>query len=179
MKKNVWVFGTIAGLIVAAWIIVVVTYGHYNPDFQGSMWMGYASMLVAFSLVFVGIKNYRDNFNDGIISFGKAFKIGLYIVLIASTIYVANWLIIYYCFIPDYMEKYTAHMMEQAKRGGLSAAEIAKQRQQMDGYIQMYKNPLMVIALTYLEILPVGLVVAVIAALILKRKPQEQVLASV
>ncbi|NCD72100.1 DUF4199 domain-containing protein [Mucilaginibacter agri] len=178
MKKNVFVFGVIAGLIVAAWIIVVVTYGHYNPDFQGSMWMGYASMLVAFSFVFVGIKNYRDKFNEGVISFGKAFKIGLYIVLIASTIYVLNWLIIYYCFIPDYMVKYTAHIMAQAQKDGLSSTEIAKQRVQMDDYIQMYKNPLMVIALTYLEILPVGLVVILIAALILKRKSQPQILAS-
>src|ERR1017187_9822075 len=72
------------------------------------MLIGYASMLVALSLVFVGIRNYRDKYNNGVISFGKAFKIGIMIVLIASTIYVVAWLIDYFFFIPDFMEKYSS-----------------------------------------------------------------------
>jgi hypothetical protein len=69
------------------------------------MLIGYASMLIAFSLVFVGIRNYRDKFNEGVISFGKAFKIGIMIVLIASTMYVVAWLIDYFFFIPDFFNR--------------------------------------------------------------------------
>jgi len=175
MKKNVLVFGAIAGIITAGWMMVAVV-GHYNnPNFEGSMWMGYASMIVAFSFIFVAVKNFRDKYNNGTISFGKALKMGLYIVLIGSTIYVLTWLVAYYCFMPDFMDKYVAHVIDKAKAGGASQAEIARQKEQMAVYANMYKNPLGVIVLTYIEILPVGLVIALIAALILKRKPATEV----
>src|SRR6218665_1281532 len=88
MKKNVFVFGSIAGLIVSALMLWSIAACYKNADFEGSMLLGYASMLLAFSFVFVGIKNYRDKYNEGVISFGRAFKIGLFITLIAFTRFV-------------------------------------------------------------------------------------------
>src|SRR5947208_6936444 len=98
-----------------------------NFDYNTSLLIGYASMLIAFSLVFVGIRNYRDKYNDGVISFGKAFKVGSMIVLIASSIYVVAWLVDYFFFIPDFIEKYSAHMLEKLKASGASQIEIDKQ----------------------------------------------------
>ncbi|MES1224484.1 MAG: DUF4199 domain-containing protein, partial [Bacteroidota bacterium] len=108
MQKNIIVYGIIAGIIVCALMLFSVNYlGHNdNVSYNTSLVIGYASMLIAFSLVFVGIRNYRDKYNGGVISFGKAFKIGIMIVLIASTMYVAAWLIDYFFFIPDFAEKY-------------------------------------------------------------------------
>lgn len=169
MKKNVLVFGLIAGIIVDLYVIALAA-GYNNPNYVENMWLGYGSMIVAFSFIFVGIKNFRDKYNNGVISFGKAFQTGLYIALIGSSIYVLTWLIVYYAFIPDFMTKYTAHIIAQTKSSGASLAEINEQKAKMASYTEMYKNPLMVIILTYLEILPVGLVIALIAALILKRK---------
>jgi len=170
MKKNVLVFGSIAGLVVALLMMASMIYYHYHPDFEGGMIVGYASMLLAFSFVFVGIKNFRDKYNDGLISFGKAFRVGLYIMLIASTIYVLVWLVEYYCFMPDFMDKYVQHALEQAKASGFPQSDIDAQAKEMATYVEMYKNPVWVILLTYMEILPLGLVVVLIAALILKRK---------
>jgi hypothetical protein len=85
--------------------------------------------------------------------------------------YVLAWLVDFYCFMPDFMDKYVAHVLAQAKEHGATVAEIAKKKADMAGYIQMYKSPFGVIVLTYLEVLPVGLIIALIAALILKRKP--------
>ena len=170
MKKIVIVNGLIAGCIVGAMFFITMGIYHKNGNFDGGMWVGYASMLLAFSLIFVAIKNYRDKYNAGIISFGKAFKIGLLITLIASTIYVVAWLIDYYCFIPDFAEKYAASMLEKLKSGGANAAEIASKTKEMDSFITMYKNPLFVTLFTYAEILPVGLLITLIASLILKRK---------
>ncbi|MFI5218475.1 MAG: DUF4199 domain-containing protein [Bacteroidia bacterium] len=172
MKKNVIVFGLIAGIIVSGFMIFSIARFYDNPDFTGGMIMGYAAMLIAFSFVFVGIKNFRDKYNDGVITFGKAFKTGFYITLIASTMYVVVWLIEYYCFIPDFMDKYSEHIMNEAKTSGASAAEISSKVAEMDKYKEMYKNPLFVILLTYAEILPLGLVITLISALILKRKPK-------
>jgi len=143
-----------------------------DANFEHSMLIGYASMVLAFSFIFVGIKNYRDKYNNGLITFGKAFKTGLYISLIASTMYVITWLVDYYVFIPDFMDKYVAHMLKEAKDSGASAAELAKQAKELAYNQQLYKNPIMVVLFTYMEILPVGILVSLIAALILKRKPQ-------
>ncbi len=170
MKKIVIVNGIIAGLIVAAMLMITMGFYHNQGNFDGGMWIGYASMLLAFSLIFVAIIRFRDKYNNGIISFGKAFRIGLYITLIASTIYVVAWLIDYYVFIPDFADKYAAHMLEKLESSGASATEIASTSKQMDNFKEMYKNPALVVLFTYIEILPVGLLLSLIAALVLKRK---------
>jgi len=170
MKKIVLVYGLIAGFIVTAMMVISIAICYRTGEFQGNMLIGYATMLLAFSLIFVGIKNYRDKYNHGLISFGKAFKIGLYISLIASTLYVVVWLIDYYLFIPDFMDKYSAHIINEAKASGSSQLEIDKKVTEMAGFKEMYKNPLFIVLLTYAEILPVGLIVTLISALLLKRK---------
>jgi len=170
MKKNVIVFGLIAGVIASVLMVISMVRCSSDANFEHSMLIGYASMVVAFSFIFVGIKNYRDKYNNGLITFGKAFKTGLYISLIASTMYVITWLVDYYVFIPDFMDKYVAHMLKEAKDSGASAAELAKQAKELAYNQQLYKNPIMVVLFTYMEILPVGILVSLIAALILKRK---------
>ena len=174
MKKIVFVFGSIAGLIFIVWMVFIYTTCYNKPETEANMWLGYGSMIVAFSFVFVGIKSFRDKYHDGQISFWKAFQVGLYITLIASTIYVLAWLVDYYVFMPDFMDKYVAHTLAQAKSHGASAAELDKQKESMANYAQMYKSPFGVIVLTYLEVLPVGLVITLIAALILKRSNTKQ-----
>ncbi|MDF3078617.1 MAG: hypothetical protein K0S09_2506 [Sphingobacteriaceae bacterium] len=173
MKKNIIIYGLIAGAVVSVLMLSSVNYLSHcegNVDYNTSMLIGYASMLIAFSLVFVGIKNYRDKYNGGFISFGKAFSIGIVIVLIASTIYVLAWLIDYFFFIPDFMDKYASHMLSELKASGASAAEIEKQTTEMANFGRMYQNPFFNALMTYAEILPVGLIVTLISSLILKRK---------
>jgi len=174
MKKNVITFGLISGLIVSTFMMVSVGMCTSSGEFEGSMVIGYAAMIVAFSFVFVGIKNYRDKYNNGVISFGQAFKTGFYITLIASTMYVVAWLICYYLFVPDFMDKYSDHVINGLKESGATQVEIEKQLADMGKYKEMYKNPLFVVLLTYAEILPLGLVITLISALILKRKTTNQ-----
>jgi hypothetical protein len=175
MKKTIIIHGLIAGIIVSVIMLSTVNYLSHckgNVDYDTSMLIGYASMLLAFSLVFVGIRNYRNKFNGGIISFGKAFKVGIMIVLIASTLYVIAWLIDFYFFIPDFMEKYAANTLDKLKASGASQAEIDIQTKKMANMVTMLKNPLFNAMMTYAEILPVGLIVTLISSLILKRKTQ-------
>lgn len=168
MKKNVLVFGLISGLIVTAMMVITSLMCYNTESFEGNEILGYATMIVAFSFIFVAIKNYRDKYNGGVISFGRAFKIGLFVTLIAGTIYMLTWLVEYYLFIPDFMDRYCTHVINQAAAKG--PAEVAKTTEQMNTMKELYKNPLFVILFTYLEIVPVGLLVTIICALILKRK---------
>ena len=173
MKKNVLVFGSISGLILLIVMVTSTIQCYNNEDFKGNMWLGYSSMLVAFSFIFVGIKNVRDKYSGGFISFGKAFKVGFYIALIASSAYVVVWLIEYYMFIPDFMDKYIAHVLREAARDGATAAELKSKKDEMTMYVSMYNTPLGVVVLTYLEVLPIGLIISLIAAAILRRTPKQ------
>jgi hypothetical protein len=169
MKRNVLIFGSIAGLLIATFMVITVGMCYNDPGFEGNMLVGFSAMLVAFSFVFVGIKNYRDKYSNHTITFGNAFKIGLYISLIASTIYVVVWLVDYYMFIPDFMEKYTEHRLRELKASGVSAADYQTQEADIFKEKELYKNPLIVVLYTYLEVLPIGLVVTLISAAILKK----------
>jgi hypothetical protein len=174
MKKIVIICGSIAGLIVTSMMLASISGCIAGSDFEGgigSMLLGYSSMVVAFSLIFVGVKNYRDKHNSGIITFGKSLKIGLLITLVASTIYVIVWQIDYYFFIPDFYEKYSAHIIRDMKVHGATQIQIQQQMAVNKSNGEMYRNPLFNAMYTYIEILPVGIIMSLLAALILKRKP--------
>jgi hypothetical protein len=130
-------------------------------------------MLVAAAFIFIGVKHFRDKYQQGVISFGKAFQVGALITLIASTMYVIVWLIDYYVFIPEFIDKYSEHMLYRARADGASPAELAEKAKEVADFKELYKNPLFVVLTTFVEVLPIGLAVAVISALILKRRKKE------
>jgi len=173
MKKTIIICGSIAGLIVTSMMLASISGCITGSDFEGttgSMLLGYSSMVIAFSFIFVGVKNYRDKYNSGTITFGKSLKIGLLITLVASTIYVIVWQIDYYFFIPDFYEKYSAQIIRDLKVHGATPAQIQQQMAANKTNGEMYRNPLFNAMFTYLEIIPVGLIMSFLAAVILKRK---------
>jgi hypothetical protein len=172
MKKNVIVFGLISGAVVSTIMAASMIYMSKNPGVghgAGSMVVGYLSMLIAFSLIFVAVKNYRDQKGGGVISFGKAFLMGLFISLIASTMYVITWAYVHHTYMPDFMEKYVAQIIENAKATS-TPEQLQQLTTEMNAQKEFYKTPWGFAMFTYLEILPVGLIVSLITALILKRK---------
>lgn len=174
MKRTVIVYGLIAGAVVSAFMsttMIISAQTGKAPTGIGSMVLGYLGMLIAFTFIFVAIKTYRDKRNGGVISFGKAFSMGLLISLIASTLYVISWAIVYKYFVPDYMDKYCAAVIEEAK-ASLSAPALQKKIDQTNKIKEMYATPWGFTLMTYAEILPVGILVSIIAALVLKRKPK-------
>lgn len=178
MKKNIWIFGLLSGVIITGMANYMAWICMGNPEFKSNDFVGYTFLLGAFAFIFVGIRNYRNNYLSGVISFGKAFKTGFYISLIASTLYVLVWLIDYYVFIPGYLDQYIAHVMYQARLDGATADELAQTAKQMADFKEMYKNPVFVILITYAEVLPIGLIVSLISAFILKRKGNTDTIAA-
>jgi hypothetical protein len=120
--------------------------------------------------VFFGIRAYRDTVGGGRVGFGRAFVVGLLITLVASLCYVASWQVIYYRVLPDFGEKYAAYAVAQARKQGASEAQIAAKVKEMAEFNQMYRNPLVNIAWTLLEPLPVGLLFTLVAAGVLSRR---------
>jgi hypothetical protein len=171
MKKNILVCGLIGGIVAASWGVVNEGMLSDSLSLNTRMLLGYTTMILAFSLIFVAVKNYRDNYNSGIITFWQALKIGLLITLIASTVYVIVWMIDYSYFVPDFGEKYQAQVLAELKASGASPEVIQKQAAEMAVTMEKYKtSPMFRVMFTYLEIVPVGIVMSLIAALILKNK---------
>ena len=164
MKNIILKNGIFAGLIVSGFMAAMTLYMKTNPEMEPSMVVGFAGMIVAFSFIFIGIKQQRSA-NNGSISFGSAFLTGFLISLIASVMYVMVWLIIYYNVFPNFIEHYSEMMIKKAK-----PEDLAKVTEEMNQYKEWYKSPIMVILLTLMEILPMGIVVSLIGALLLKKK---------
>jgi hypothetical protein len=170
MKRNVWIFGLILGTILTGNMVYMVNMIYSNQNLETNDVVGYAAMVVVFSMTFFGIRNYRNKELNGVISLGKAFKTGALIALVGSTMYVVVWLFYYYLFVPDFIDQYSMCELNKATRHGATASEIADKNQQLAQLREMYKSPFFIVLITYIEVLPVGLVVAFISALILKRK---------
>lgn len=169
MRKIVLTFGLIAGGILSVMMVASVALIDTIGFDKGEI-IGYTTMIIAFLMVFFGVKSYRDNVAGGEISFGRAFKVGILITALASACYVVTWEIIYYNVWPDFGDKYAAHVIEKARAEGATDAQIAEQQKRMAQFKEMYKNPVINAALTILEPLPVGLVITLVTAGVLRRR---------
>ncbi|WP_374949296.1 DUF4199 domain-containing protein [Mucilaginibacter sp.] len=170
MKRNVLVFGLISGLLISVFLVCSMSWCYRTGSFEGNMIMGFSAMFLAFSFIFVAVKNYRYKYNGGVITFGKAFTTGLLITLITSTMYVLSWAIEYHFFMPDWLEMYNAHQLSTLKASGANAAQIAAKTKEIQTMTESYRNPVLFVLFSYMEILPVGLLVSIVTALILKKK---------
>ena len=173
MKRNVLIFGLVLGTLLSGHALYMVNIVYHNTSFEGNDVVGYAAMVIVFSLTFFGIWSYRNKDLGGVISLGTAFKTGALIALIGSTMYVVSWLFYFYLVVPDFIDKYSEHVILVAEKHGATAAELAAKRQDNEQFAELYKNPIFVVLISYMEVLPIGLIVAFVSSLILKKKVQQ------
>ena len=169
MKRTVLTFGLISGLIIS-----VLTGGSLLlADKIGSghsMALGYTIMVASFLLIYFGIRSYRDNDLAGQISFGRAFSCGILITLITTMCYVAMWEVLYFNFMPHFMDSYFAAQIHKVQSSGLDSATIAAQVAAIQRSAQLYQNPFVNMAYTIIEPLPVGIIITLVSAAVLRRK---------
>jgi hypothetical protein len=173
MRKIIVTFGLISGAISSLMMIALVSFGDRIGFDRGAI-IGNTSIVVSFLMVFFGIRTYRDNIGNGQITFLKAFTVGLCITLISCIIYVATWEVIYYNFLPGFWDAYGAHLVQKLTTSGASPVAVQAKLQQVRKYKELYKNPFFNAALTFIDPFPIGLVITLISALVLRRKPQPQ-----
>ena len=171
MKKIVWTYGLISGAIVAVMMFITMPLyetGTLNLD-NGEV-IGYTTMVVALSMVFFGIKSYRDKQSNGVISFGKAFKVGIMISLIAAIMYGLAWEITYNTMTTDFLKRMTDSYYEKMKADGASAEELQKAQEKWATFSEWYKNPVVRFGVTIMEILPIGILITLLSAGLLRKK---------
>ncbi len=165
MLKTALIHGAIAGSIVIATMVIGFLLGADHDD--SSLFLGYTIMIVALSLIFIAIKGHRDR-QGGVIKFGPAFVLGLMVAAVAGVFYVIGWE--GYLAATDYtfMDGYVAAAIEAKKAAGLAGAALEAEIAKLEQMKTQYANPLFRMPMTFLEIFPVGLVIALISAAILR-----------
>ncbi|MDO9338449.1 MAG: DUF4199 domain-containing protein [Caulobacter sp.] len=168
MLRNLLFFGVIAGVIVGAPMLVMTIASGGKTLFEGGMVLGYATMLVALSTIFIAIKRQRDVNGGGVIKFWPALGLGLGISLVAGVFYVGCWELAQAISGVDFPTVYAEGTLAKMKASGASAAELAATAAEMKKFAVMYANPLFRIPMTLVEILPVGLLVSLVSAALLR-----------
>ena len=171
MKKTVLTFGLISGVVSSLMMLATLPFIH-RIGFDKGLIVGYTAIVLSFLLVFFGIRSYRDNVGNGSITFGRAFAVGILITLISCAFYVVTWEIIYFKLMPDFAAKFTNYAVEQVRASGGSQQMIDAKIQEMKVLVVRLNNPLVNAAFTFIEPFPVGLILTLISAAILRKRPK-------
>jgi hypothetical protein len=169
MKKIVLTFGLVSGAILSTMLAITMPFQDAIGFDRGAI-IGYTSMVLAFLLIYFGVRSYRDTVAGGTVRFGRAFVVGALIAVVASLCYVVTWEVIYFKVAPDFMVKYQGHVLEKARTDGESEAQLAARKAQMERFAKLYENPAINAAVTFVEPLPVALIVALVSARLLSRR---------
>lgn len=168
MKSTMWLYGTISGAVIIGSMIGTMSLAGTDSKLAQSEWLGYLTMIVALSVIFLGVKRYRDRELGGVIRFGTAFMLGLGIAAVASLAYVVIWEV--YLAATDYsfIRDYTQSVLAAREAEGLSGSALQAVVDNMNQLEARYANPAFRLPMTFLEIFPVGLLVALVAAAVLR-----------
>ena len=172
MLKHCIKYGLIGGFILTILLCITVPIWRKSYDFALGEQLGYLIMFMALSMVFIGTRNYRNNNLAGYITFWTACKCSFYIALLIGVMYALSWQIYAHYFFPDFMERYKAFMLMKLKADGASANDMQNVLKEFETYSTMLSNPFLSFLEALIEILPMGLLMTLISALVLKKKQQ-------
>lgn len=169
MKKTVLVYGLISGALASGMMLAATRYVKTMELGKADL-IGYSSIVVVGLMIFFGVRSDRRHVGAGKLTFRRGFLVGLGITLLSTACYLATFQLLYYVLEPGIEEKYAACMVERARRSGASSAEIGEREVQARRMVELLENPWTNIALTLIEPLPVGLVLATLSAAILRKR---------
>lgn len=169
MIRSILYWGSLAGLIVGGLLFATtVSMADQPPSMSLGMLLGYTGMLVALSLIFVAVKRHRDRAQGGVIRFWPAFAMGLGISLVAGVFYVLAWEAALAVSGMDFGAKYAEMLLDQRRAAGAGAEELATYAAELQTFRVQYANPLYRIPMTFTEIVPVGVLVSLVSAALLR-----------
>ena len=169
MKKIVLTYGLIAGAIMSGMFLLTLPL-HDRISPESAMVIGYTSMVAASFLVYFGVRRYRDSVAGGSVGFGRAAGVGALIALVGNLVYVLMWQVVFFGFMPDYLENYQARMRERERAAGATPAQLEAKRIEDAKFAELYRNPAVNAAFTFMEPLPVSVLAVLVSAALLRRR---------
>ena len=171
MRKIVLMFGLISGIVLSAMMLATLPL-HDHISFETGAVIGYTTMVAASLLIYFGVRRYRDTVGGGRVSFARALAVGVLIVAMSSACYVATWEAIYFELDPGFGARYQARLLEREQQRGATPVQLAAKKMELDRFAERYRNPAFNAAITFLEPLPVGLLMALVSAAMLRRRAE-------
>jgi hypothetical protein len=170
MRKTILTFGLISGAVSSLMMGVSMAFADRIGIDRGYI-VGYTTIVLSCLFIYFGVRSYRENVSGGTITFARAFGVGLAIGVISCLCYVVTWEIIYFNFMPDFLDKFDAYEIAKLKAAGASAAVLQRHIEEQNHMKVLYANPLFNAALTFIEPFPVALLVTLISAAVLRKRP--------
>ena len=168
MFRKILIYGVLAGLVVGSVLsALMVSMGDHAPS-ESSMLIGYLTMLVGLSAVFIGIKRHRDLDLGGVIRFWPAFGMGLAMSVIAGIFYALSWEAAVALSDIDFAQTWSTYMIEEQRAQGVSGPALEQFIAEMEAFRVQYANPWFRLPMTFTEIFPVGVLVSLISAALLR-----------
>ena len=136
-----------------------------NLDYKTLEATGYLTMLLSMVFVFFGIRHYRNEKNNGILSFGQGLKLGLLIILIPSVFF--GLFDVFYTEVinPNWVED----IYDSMKRS-MTPAEFEVKRKEFESQMELFSNPFFQFLIMFATVFIIGFIVTIISALSLQRK---------
>jgi len=168
MFNKILFYGAVAGLIVGVelFVVTVTMNGHISGPL--GLVVGYATMLIALSAIFIAVKRHRDFELGGVIKFWPAFAMGLGISVVAGILYVLAWEVAQAVAHLDFADGYAKSVIREQVAQGVSGEALAKLEAEMEHFKVQYANPFYRLPMTFGEIFPVGVLVSLISAGLLR-----------
>jgi hypothetical protein len=179
MKKIILTFGLISGVISSVLMCATIPFLSDLEHGEKGLIIGYTAIVLSFLLVYFGIRSYRDNLGNGAITFGRGFGIGICITLISCVFYVVTWEILYFNFIHGFMDGYFAKQIQAVQAAGGTPAAVQAKVAAIRQAQHSYENPLVNSLYTFIEPFPVGVLMTLISAAVLRKKAQSVVVTGV
>jgi len=169
MFRTALIYGSISGVVIIGIILIGLRFGDaHGSGVFSSEWFGYLVMIVSLSTIFIAIRDYRNKKLGGVIKFLPALGLGLMIALIAGVAYVAAWEIYLYATHYAFMDNYVAALSERLRASGETGPVLQQQLAELEQMRVDYQNPLYRFGMTFIEIFPVGVLIALISAALLR-----------
>ena len=166
MRKTVLTYGLISGVIGA---VLLLAHVPFMDGGSKALIIGYAGIVLSTLLIFFGVRSYRQDAGNGKISFGRAFAVGILIALISAACYVAAWEVVYFRS-PSIADHIFDKPVEELKAAGAPQEKIDETARELESFKKLYANPFVNAAFTFLEPFPVGLLMTLVSAVVLRRK---------
>lgn len=168
MKNTVLRYGLYGAITICILFLLSWFLGD-NLDFSTQEIIGYASMIVALSFVYFGIKHFRDIENKGVLTFKKGITIGILISLITALAF-GGLDIIYVEYInPDFMEEYYTTAIQQLKITA-PAEELQDKLTALKAERELFSSPIMSFIIMAITVFAIGFIFSLISAALLKHK---------
>jgi hypothetical protein len=168
MKKIVLTYGLISGAIGAGLLLAHVPFMD-SLGYDKSLLVGYAGIVLSALLIFFGVRSYRENVGNGKLSFGRGFAVGILIALISASCYVAAWEVVYFSN-PGIADHVFDQQIADLKAAGAAQEKIDEAAREVEAFKKLYGNPFVNAAFTFIEPFPVGVLMTLIAAIVLRRR---------